>query len=433
MTDKPGGNARFAALRLLIAVLDRGTALDAAMARVSTVAGRDRAFAHILAATCLRRLGQIDDVLGRCLARPLPERAGMVRHTLRLGIAQLLFLGTPAHAAVDTTVGLIAGSRLDAYRGLVNALMRRVARDGPAWVAAQDAARLNTPPWLWRSWVAAYGEVTARAIGERHLVEPPLDLAAVRDPAAWAGRLDGTVLPTGTVRLATHGAIEALPGYDAGGWWVQDAAAALPVRLLGDVAGRTVLDLCAAPGGKTMALATAGARVVAVDRSAARLALLRANLARCGLVAEVVQGELAQWRPDAPATHILLDAPCTGTGTIRRHPDLPHLKSAADVPRLVALQAALLDTALAWLAPGGTLVYSVCSLEAAEGPGVVAAALAAHPELRRLPVDPGEIGGLVEAVDEAGDLRTLPCHLAAQGGMDGFYAARLRRQGQAAT
>ncbi|MSP82521.1 MAG: MFS transporter [Alphaproteobacteria bacterium] len=436
MSSGPGLAARSHALRLLIAILDRNLALDEALARTPPDPEderRDRAFGHTLLLTCLRRLGQIDDVLDRCLVKPLPTRAHLVRHVLRLGAAQLLFLGTAAHAAVDTSVRLIAGSRLDAYRGLINAVLRRLASDGHGWVAAQDAAILNTPRWLWRSWVGAYGEEATRAIAAQHLVEPPLDLACKGDAEGWVARLEAALLPSGTLRVAQRVAVESLPGFETGDWWVQDAAAALPVRLLGDVRGRDVLDLCAAPGGKTLALAAAGARVLAVDRSAPRLATLRANLARCGLAAEIVAADATSWRPEVPAALILLDAPCSGTGTIRRHPDLQRLKKPADVTRLAALQAELLRAALSYLAPAGTLVYSVCSLEPEEGSAIVEAALAADPGLGRVAVSAAEIGGLAEAITAEGDLRTLPHHLASRGGMDGFYAARLRRLGQAGT
>lgn len=394
---------------------------------------RDRAFARTLALTALRRLGQIDATVDRCLSRPLPGRARLVRHALRLGAVQLLFLETAPHAAVDTAVGLLAGTRMDGFRGIVNAVLRRLATEGREWIVTQDAERLDTPGWLWRSWRGAYGEETARAIARQHLAEPPLDLACVRDAPAWADRLGARLLPWGVLRLAEHGRVEEIDGYGGGAWWVQDAAAALPVRLLGEVAGRAVLDLCAAPGGKTLALAAAGARVTAVDRSVTRLATLGANLARCGLAAEVVAADATRWRPPGPVALAMLDAPCSGTGTIRRHPDLQRLKTSDDVTRLAGLQAALLRAAVSWLAPGGTLVYSVCSLEPEEGRGVVEPILAETPGLARVPVRPEEVGGLAEAITREGDLRTLPCHLAAEGGMDGFYAARLRRLGQAGT
>jgi len=421
--------ARDAALDLLAAVLDTRTPLDEALAaheELARLEPRDRGFARMLAATALRRLGQIDALVAHCLARPLPPKGRPARHVLRLGVAQLLFLGTPAHAAVDSSVRLAVHRGLHAHKALINAVLRRLAAEGPALAAAQDADRLNTPAWLWQGWAAAYGEQAARAIAAAHRAEPPLDLA-VRDgdAEAWAGRLGGRVLPGGALRLEAGGPVDALPGYAEGAWWVQDAAAALPARLLGDVAGATVLDLCAAPGGKSAQLAAAGARVIAVDRAADRLALLAENARRLGLAhrIEAVAADVETYAPPAPATHVLLDAPCTGTGTIRRHPDIPHLKRAADVPRLAALQARLLAAAAARLAPGGTLVYSVCSLEPAEGPDVVAAV----PGLVRAPLRAEELPGLAEAITPLGDLRTHPGLWPEAGGMDGFYAARLRR------
>ena len=427
----PPQSARACALDLLEAVLGRRRPLDDAIADhpgLARLAARDRAFARLLVATTLRRLGEIDALLARRLDRPLPAKALAVRNILRLGACQIAFLGTPPHAAVDTMVALAAARAPPPFKGLVNAVLRRLARERPALADAEDAARLNTPEWLWDSWRAAYGEATAIAIAAVHLAEPPLDITVKADADLWADRLAATVLPTGTLRRPIGGAVSELAGYGEGAWWVQDAAAALPARLLGEVAGKTVLDLCAAPGGKTAQLAAAGARVVAVDREP-RLARLEENLARLGLAAKTVAADVAAWRPDAPAPFVLLDVPCTATGTIRRHPDIVHLKTAADIPRLAALQDRLLAAAADMLAPGGTLVYCACSLEPEEGPRRVEALLARDRRLARAPVAAAEVGGLAELVTAAGDLRTLPCHLAQFGGLDGFYAARLRRTG----
>lgn len=422
--------ARACALDVLDAVLGDKRLLDETLADHAGLArleARDRAFARLLVSTTLRRLGQIDALIAHCLDKPLSARAARVRQILRLGACQLAFLGTPPHAAVDGAVSLVGSNR--AYKGLVNAVLRRLAREGAGLAAKHDAPRLDTPGWLWESWRSAYGEATARAIAEAHLAEPPLDITVKRDPEGWARRLDARVLPTGTLRRALGGAVEDLNGYAQGGWWVQDAAAALPARLLGDVAGATVIELCAAPGGKTAQLAAAGAHVVAVDRSARRLDRLRQNLARLGLAAETIAADAIDWRPRAPARFVLLDAPCSATGAIRRHPDIPHLKTAADVARLAALQDRLLDAAYPMLAPGGTLVWCVCSLEPEEGPERIAALLERAPGLERVAITASEIGGLSELVTAAGDLRTLPCHLADRGGLDGFFVARLRRTG----
>ncbi len=423
-------SARAVALALLAAVLDRRVALDEALQAhrgLRRLAPRDRAFARLLVATALRRLGQLDALIDACVARPLAADRPTARHILRLGALQLLFLETPAHAAVDGAVALADAGPARGLKGLINAVLRRLAREGRALVATQDAARLNLPDWIWRSWSASYGEATTRAIAAVLVDDPPLDLTVREDPDGWAARLDARVLPTGTLRRAGGGDVERLPGYDAGAWWVQDVAAALPARLLGDVAGAGVADLCAAPGGKTLQLAAAGARVVAVDRATRRLELVRANLARLKLDAAVVAADAATWQADAPCDDILLDAPCSTTGAIRRHPDVLHLKSPADVARLTAVQDRLLDNAVHQLRPGGTLVYCTCSLEADEGPARIEALLARGAPVRRRPVDSAELGGLGALITADGDLRTLPCHLADAGGMDGFYAARLTR------
>jgi 16S rRNA (cytosine967-C5)-methyltransferase len=421
------------ALGLLGRVLHERRALDPLLEsdrRLAALDDRDRAFARLLVLACLRRLGQIDALIDHCLARPLPPRLAPVHDILRLGAAQLVVLETPAHAAVDATVRLAAGPRLAGHRGLVNAVLRRLAREGVALAAAQDAAALALPPWLWARWCAAYGEACTREIAALQLEEPPLDLT-LKDPAragSWARRLDGRMLPTGTMRVAPgHGDVRRLPGYAEGAWWVQDAAAALPARLLGPVAGRAVADLCAAPGGKTAQLAAAGARVTAVDRSRQRLDRLASNLTRLGLEAETVAADVARWRPGRRFERILLDAPCSATGTLRRHPDVARIRGPEDVAELAAVQARLLGAAADLLAPGGVLVYAVCSLEPEEGRDQVARVLDERPELVRDPVEAAELGGLDMLLDGEGALRTLPCHLAEHGGMDGFYAARLVR------
>jgi 16S rRNA (cytosine967-C5)-methyltransferase len=417
--------ARALALDWLAAVLHQARPLDEAMATVpGDMTVRDRAFAQLLTRTVLRRLGQIDDLLGRCIERPLPKGAWLSQLILRLGAAQLLFLDTPPHAAVDTAVRL-AKQRSGRYQKVINAVLRRLGREGKAWREAQDAARLNTPDWLWQSWSTAYGEDIARAIAASHLTEPPLESSPTVD---CAEALAATVLPTGTFRRIGGGRITDLPGFAAGEWWVQDAAAALPARLLGSVSGRHVIDLCAAPGGKTAQLAAAGATVSAVDHAPTRLARLTQNLDRLGLSAAVIEADAATWQPEKTAKFVLLDAPCSATGTIRRHPDISHLKRPTDVPVAAGVQARLLANAVGMLAPGGTLIYAVCSLQSEEGPAQIEPLLAKDTALERVPIAATEIGGLGELIDPNGDLRSLPCHLADLGGLDGFYAARLRRK-----
>ena len=425
-------SARALALETLAAVLEQRRPLDEILEsdrNGSRLAPRDRAFARLLVATTLRHFGQLDRIIEGCLDRPLPRRATGVRQLLRLGICQLLFLGTPPHAAVDTTVALTAGRSGEAgFKGLINAILRRVDRERAAWLEQTADPSLNTPPWLWDSWVGAYGTDRARAIAGAHLREPPLDLTVKLDAAAWCDRLGATLLPTGSLRLPLDGLIEALPGFSEGAWWVQDAAAALPARLLGDVAGKRVIDLCAAPGGKTAQLAATGADVIAVDRSAPRLERLRNNLARLGLQAATITADATAWRPERPANAVLVDAPCSATGTIRRHPDVPWLKRPEDVSKLAALEARLLRAAIAMVEPGGLIVFCTCSLQPEEGPAQIAALLGESAPVERLPIRPSEIGGLDSLIDAEGDLRTLPCHLGEQGGIDGFFASRLRRR-----
>ncbi len=423
----PPASARLIALDVLDRVLGAGRPLDDTFAGHPALArldGRDRAFARLLVTTVLRRLGQIDVLLeGLMRARP---KAIRVHNLLRLGVAQLLFLDTPAHAAVAEMVALARGSHHYA-RSLINAVLRRVAREGKDRLAQQDAARLNTPDWLWQSWTTAYGERTARTIAAAHLVEPPLDLSVKSDPEGWAARLGGEPLYGNTVRRPAGGAIEDLPGYATGAWWVQDAAAALPARLLGDVGGRAVIDLCAAPGGKTAQLAAAGARVSAVELSDRRAQRLRTNLERLELEAQIELADALDWRPPRPVGHVLLDAPCTSTGTIRRHPDIAWHKTPEDVMRMATLQRQLLDAAVQMLEPGGILVYASCSLQPEEGALLIAQALATGLPMARLPVEARELGGLPVPITDDGDVRTLPCHLAERGGLDGFFISRLRR------
>ena len=431
----PASTARHVALDLIGVVLGRERPLDEAiddspaMAKLSL---RDRAFARLLVATVLRRLGQIDSLIADCLANPLPPRAAQVHDILRLGIAQLLFLHTPPHAAVATSVDLAQSRGFLAHKGLVNAVLRRLSVEGADRVSRHDAAALNTPSWLWQSWTRHYGEEVARAIAVAHLREAPLDLTPRANADGWCESLAATVLPTGTLRRPGGGAVATLPGYSEGAWWVQDAAAALPARLFGDVAGLNVVDLCAAPGGKTAQLADAGAFVTAIDRSSRRLERLVANMKRLSLPAATIAADALTWRPDHPVDAVLLDAPCSATGAIRRHPDVPHLKRPADVARLATIQDRLLRAALEMLRPGGMLVYCTCSLEAEEGPQRIDGLLRSGAPIERRPVSAAELDAPAEWITRDGDLRTLPFHLAEYDGIDGFYAARLVKVAAAA-
>jgi len=422
--------SRRVALDILVSCLDKGQPLDDALARHQGFAGldpRDRAFVRLLLATTLRRLGEIEEVLGFLIERPLDGANAAGRQVLRLGAAQLLFLGTPPHAAVDTSVRLVIDAGLPHLKGLANAVLRRISRDGPALLGDRDPARLNTPQWLWDSWTESYGEEATRAIAAAHLIEAPLDLTTRSNTDFWAGRLEGEVLPTGTIRRAGGGLVTELPGFAEGAWWVQDAAATLPARLLGDISGKQVADLCAAPGGKTLQLAAAGAHVTAVDISARRMARVAENLARAGLAADLVTADVGKWVTSATFDAILLDAPCSGTGTLRRHPDIAWLKDEEDVGRLTLTQDRLLVRAADLLKPGGTLVYAVCSLQEDEGVARLEALLAHDSRLQRIPIQPAELPGLADAITPAGDVRTLPSMWAERGGMDGFYVGRLTR------
>jgi len=418
-------------------VLREGRSLDEALVKVfeaSALPPRDRALARLIAGTVLRRLGELEAVLTSFLEKPLPERQGNLWPILLVGAAQLLFLATPPHAAVGLAVDQAQRDRIARrYDRLVNALLRRLAREGASVLNGRDGARLNIPAWLLERWSKAYGETEARRIAAASLIEAPLDISVKAEPELWAERLGGVVLPTGTVRLEAGGRIEDLAGYADGAWWVQDAAAALPARLLGPVAGLSVADLCAAPGGKTAELAAAGAIVTAVDLSETRLKRLRANLDRLHLAAELVAADATTWAPGRTFDAVLLDAPCTATGTIRRHPDILRLKRSADVAALSELQSRLLDNAVRLVKPGGTLLYCTCSLEPEEGVEQVARLLAREADFVRVPIKAGESGVAPDWLTPEGDLRTLPFHLPHErkglSGLDAFYAARLARRG----
>ncbi len=429
-----GLQARLLASHLLQAVLrnrqpfDEAFAASSAKTAFSGLASRDRAFARAIAATALRRLGQIEDMLGRFLDRPLPVDAFETRFILIAAAAQLVFMDVAPHAAIGLAVEQAKGARTGRhFAGLVNAVLRRLNADKAAILAEQEAGRLNTLDWLRRRWVSSYGEETANRIAAAHLEEPPLDLSVKEDAAGWAAPLSGLLLPWETVRLSVKGRIEDIEGYDEGAWWVQDAAAALPALLFGDVRGLRVADLCAAPGGKTAQLAARGAQVTAVDISGPRLRRLRENLARLNLKAETVQANASEWTPPEPFDAVLLDAPCSATGTIRRNPDIPYLKSETDITALAAVQARLLKHAPSLLKPGGQLVYATCSLEPEEGEDQIGALLAERGDIALAPIHSDALGVPPEAVTDRGMLRTLPFHA---GGMDGFFAARLTLQSQ---
>lgn len=407
--------ARAAAVGLLGAVLGEGRLMAQVVADAQGPLGgltpADRARAQRLALAVLRHLEQADRVLEPHLRKAPPR---MVRDALRLAVVEIA-MGGAAHGVVNAAVEIVRrGKRTGHMAGLVNAVLRKVPEAPFAGLPPQ-----RLPRWLRQPLVHAYGREVVAGIEAVQAGVAPLDLT-LREGAVVP---EGEVLPTGSLRLEEKGQVSALEGYEAGGWWVQDAAAALAVRLLAPRVGERVLDLCCAPGGKTLQMAASGARVVAVDLSEPRMGRVRENLARCGLVAELVVADALQWEPGETFDAVLLDAPCSATGTIRRHPDLPFVKDGSEVEGLVALQAALLDRALGWVKPGGRVVFCTCSLLPEEGEGQLAAALARHPGLR---VERVEVPG-VEAAwwTDAGGLRLRPDHWAARGGMDGFFMVRL--------
>jgi 16S rRNA (cytosine967-C5)-methyltransferase len=418
--------ARAAAQKVLSEVLRKRRPLDAALAATASLEARDAGFARVIASETLRRLGQLDALIRTYVPKPpARNRAGATPEILLAGACELMFLDVAAHAAVDAANRLAqADDKAMHFKSLINAVLRRVAREGKDVIAAQDTARLNTPDWLWQRWLETYGEETTRAIASAHLGVPTLDIVAKREPH---GVPDASHLFGQVWRLDEPVRVDTLRGYLEGDWWEQDAAATLPAHLLGDVRGKSVIDLCAAPGGKTAQLAAAGAQVTAVERDGTRMARLKENLQRLRLDTTLIVEDARDFRPEEPAPFVLLDAPCSATGTIRRHPELPWIKGASDVTLCAQTAGELLDAAADMTAKGGLLVFAVCSLEREEGPEQVEDFLRHRPEFSREMVAPHEVYGLGELIDANGDLRTLPCHLAQRGGMDGFYGARLRR------
>ena len=411
--------------------LDKQKPLDSAWTadrHFASLSPSDRAFAQMLAKTTLRRFGQIEAILLHFLERPLASSASRIMHTLRLGVAQLIWLETPPHAAVHSAVEMTKQLKMEKFGGLVNAVLKKVSLEGRAMADKQDAARMNTPEWLWKSWEKAYGADNTRKMAEIHLMEPPLDITVKSDPAFWAEQLGGVVLPMGSVRLRETRNITQLKGFSEGSWWVQDMAATIPARLLGDVREKRVIDLCAAPGGKTAQLAAGGAKVSAVDRSKERIAMLKTNVHRLKLQADYVTTDASKWLPAIAPDAILLDAPCSATGTLRRHPDVAWHRKPEDIARLGVTQGIMLRHAFDMLKPGGRLVYSVCSLQPEEGEQQIATFLDERKDAILTPVDPAIIGGLTECITPRGEVRTLPCHLAELDGMDGFYAAILTKK-----
>lgn len=433
----PGLAARVAAAAVICDVVQGGHALDerfapeATPSRVSGLDDRDRGLARSIATVALRRLGTIRLALSQLVEKGLPRNCGPLEWILIAASAQILFLDAPDHAAVDLAV---RAARLDAksapFANLVNGVLRNLIRRRDEFLSQSDPLEDDTPHWLSARWRRVYGEDRAQAVAAANRDEPTLDLTVKGDPSVWAEKLGGRVLPTGSVRLQTHAPIRELEGYDEGFWWVQDAAAALPARLLETRPGQRVLDMCAAPGGKTAQLALTGARVTALDRSAERLKVLSANLARLRLEAAIAVGDAAAFRAE-PFDAILVDAPCSATGTARRCPDVVWTKKPGDIVSLAAIQTRILDRALSLLNPGGLLVYCTCSLEPEEGEAQIGALLRRNPDAVREKIDPLALGLPGEAATPEGDLRLLPYFLPdddpRQRGLDGFFIAQLKR------
>jgi 16S rRNA (cytosine967-C5)-methyltransferase len=409
--------AREGALALLAAV-DDGATLDEAAPLTERLAPPDRARARRLALEVLRRTDRADAALMPLMARrPRPE----ILRILRLATVEMLALDEAPHGAVNAAVALTRGlgGKGQAAAGMVNAVLRKMSQSQDAWAALPPQ---KLPGWLRAPVIAAWGRDTARAIEAAHEAGAPLDLTP-RD--AMPADLPGEALPGGSYRLPSGTQVSALPGYADGDWWVQDAAAAMAVRVLDPRPGERIADLCAAPGGKTLQLAAAGASVTALDIAESRLARVAENLARCRLSAELVAGDALEWRPDQPLDAVLLDAPCSATGTIRRHPELPRIRDGAGLAALTDLQARLIDHGLDILKPGGRLVYATCSLLPAEGEDQLAAALARHPGLT---VEPPAAPGIDPAwITPQGALRLRPDLWPERGGMDGFFIMRLRK------
>lgn len=434
----PGLATRLAAAAIMSDIVAKGHSIDecfsvhAIPSRLGGLEPRDIALARSIVTVGLRRLGTIRSGLAELLDKGLPRQVAHLEWTLIIAAAQILFLDVPDHAAVDLAV---RATRLESktvpFAGVVNGVLRNLARAREKILEQSDPLGQDTPAWLAARWRKTYGEDAARAIALAHRAEPTLDLTVKSDPALWAERLDAYLLPTGSLRLRTHQAVSELAGYGDGEWWVQDAAAALPARLLHPGPGMRIGDFCAAPGGKAAQLASAGAEVTTIDRSAERLKLLAANFQRLRLHADVIVADITTLKgPCFDA--ILLDAPCLATGTIRRHPDIAWTKKPADLAQLALVQARMLDKAVELVKPGGLIVYCTCSLEPEEGETQIGTLLRRNPDIARMPIEPSEVGGLSEILNQHGEMRTLPSHLPAieprLAGLDGFFAARLVRR-----
>jgi 16S rRNA (cytosine967-C5)-methyltransferase len=431
--DKPGFQARAAAVKIMSAVIGQKTPLDGMLddhhgnPAFSVLSLADRGLVRAILNSGLRHLTWIDAIFDSYLDKPLPDGASHLRHILSVAATQILFLDVPDHSAVDIAVEQARRDpRSSRFANLVNALLRRLGREKHEVLEGVSKAVSPLPAWYQKRLIATYGADVTKAIGDVYLTLAPIDLTVKSDPQHWADTLGGTVLPTGTVRLDKFdGSVADLAGFADGAWWVQDAAAAIPARLMGDIDGKRVADLCAAPGGKTAQLIVQGAQVTAVEQSTSRIKRMTSNFDRLGLTAEIVNARLEEYEPDELFDAVLLDAPCSSTGTIRRHPDVLWTKGVSDIETLAGVQYRLLVAAFDLVRPGGTIVFSNCSLDTLEGEELIEKFLAKTPGAERVPIDAANWPGLEPAITSKGEFRTTPAML---GGMDGFFAAVLRKQ-----
>ena len=426
-----GLDARRAAYHILNDIFFQKKNMDEAFARthgLEDFPARDKAFVRLLVSVVLKRAREMDAALAKLLTEPISAlKPAQMINIFRLGIAQVTFLQTPAHAAVNTTVELAEAEGIAHHKPLVNAIMRRITREGLAPLDARDAGRANTPEWLWNEWMQDYGVETALTIAAANLTEGLVDFSVKSDPEAWAEKLGARLLATGSLRKEAGGFIPGLPGFDEGAWWNQNAAAAIPAMLLGDIRGKTVVDLCAAPGGKTAQLAAQGAKVIAVDRSAERIKRLAENMTRLKLDVETAIADGAVWQPKEKVDFVLVDAPCTATGTIRHQPDVLWLKEPRDQEKLAGLQKRLMVNAVNMLKPGGAMVYCTCSLQKAEGEHQALWLLQQGLPVSMAPITTKDLPGISDMITDRGELRCLPYHWNEVGGMDGFYVVRFEK------
>jgi 16S rRNA (cytosine967-C5)-methyltransferase len=434
-TSPNGIAARETAVRVLMAVTLKNRPLDLTfddMASTANLDSRDRAFTMHMVMLTLRRYGSLNHILDMMLDRGLPQNATWTKAAILIGLAQILFMRTADFASAHQMVELVKNlpGKEKGFAGLVNAVLRRAGREKASLLKTLDRnPLLDIPDWLRGRWVSAYGQDTAEQLAIALHSEPMLDISLKNADMAtdYATRLEANILPTGSLRRP-FADVKSLNGYEDGEWWIQDISASLPAKLFPDLEGKHILDMCAAPGGKTLQLASLSAVVTAIDRSKNRLKRLIENLKRTGLKAEVMTADASTFIPQRSVDHILLDAPCSATGTYRRNPDVMLHKTADDIQKLAKLQSRILEHAFSLLPPEGTLIYCVCSIEPDEGIDQINLFLKDNPKARRLPVTPEETDGLGEIITENGDILCLPHFLKEQGGMDGFYISRLTKQ-----